>query len=97
VINFVAYQEETEDNAPDEQPLPNFKRDCNAVPGRWTVVEDLVRPLLGRQHSNGRENIQDVDEEVLEHNNVEPHIPEGEGFRRRKLGRASPEGGGCLL
>ena len=85
VNNFVAHQKETEDNAPDKQPLPNFKRDSNTVPGIWTVVEDLVGPLLGGQHSDGRENIQDVDKEVLEHNNVEPHIPKGIGIARNGL------------
>jgi hypothetical protein len=72
--NFGAYQKETKDDTPDEQPPPDFERDCHAILGLWTVVEDLVRPLLGGQHCNGRKNIQDVDEEVLEYDNVEPHI-----------------------
>jgi hypothetical protein len=73
-MGLVREQKETKDNAPDEQPLPNFKRDRNTVSGLWTVVEDLVGPFLGGQHSDGRENIQDVDKEVLEYDNVEPHI-----------------------
>lgn len=44
---FSAHQKETKDDTPDEQPPANVERDGHAVLGRWTVVEDLVRPLLG--------------------------------------------------
>ena len=82
VTKFWAHQKEAEDDTPDEQPPSDFEGDCHAVLGLWTVVEDLVRPLLGGQHSDGRKNIQDVDEEVLEHDDVEPHISRGKGNRR---------------
>ena len=71
------YQKETKDDASHEQPPPNIKGDCHAVLGLWTVVEDLVGPLLGGQHSDSREDIQNIDKEVLKHDNVEPHIPRG--------------------
>jgi len=76
--NLATYQEETEYDASDKQPPPDVEGNRNAVLGLRAVVEDLVRPLLGGQHGDGRENIQDVDEEVFEHNNIEPHIPRGE-------------------
>ena len=75
--SFATYQKETKDDASDKQPPPDVERDGNAVIGLWAVVENLVRPLLGGQHGDGRENIQDVDKEVFEHNNIEPHIPRG--------------------
>ena len=75
--HFAAYQKKTKDDATDEQPPPNVKGDCHAVLCLWTVVENLVRPLLGGQHGDSRKYIQDVDKEVLEHNNIEPHIPRG--------------------
>ena len=75
--NFAAYQKETKDDASDKQPPPDVEGDSNAVLGLRAVVEDLVRPLLGGQHGDGSEDIQDVDKEVLEHNNIEPHIPRG--------------------
>jgi hypothetical protein len=81
--NVAAYQKETEDDASDEQPPPDVEGDCYAVLGLGTVVEDLVRPLLGGQHGDGRENIQDIDKEVLEHDDIEPHVPGGKGARKR--------------
>ena len=80
--NSAAYQEETKDDTSDEQPTPDVKGDRHAVPGPWTVVENLVRPLLRGQHGDGRENIQDVDKEVLEYDDVEPHVPVGERSRK---------------
>lgn len=73
--HFAAYQKKTKDDATDEQPPPNVKGDCHAVLCLWTVVENLVRPLLGGQHGDSRKYIQDVDKEVLEHDNIEPHVP----------------------
>ena len=73
--NSAAYQEETKDDTPDEQPPPNIEGDRHAVLGGWTIVENLVGPLLGGQHGDGSEDIQDVDKEILKHNDVEPHVP----------------------
>ena len=73
--SFVAHQKEAKDNTSDEQPASNFKRNCHAGLGLWTVVEDLVRPLLGGQHGDRREYIRDVDKKVLKHDDVEPHVP----------------------
>ena len=75
--NFATYQKETKDDTPDEQPPSDVEGDRYAVLGLRAVIEDLVGPLFGGQHSDGGENIQDVDKEVLEHDNVEPHIPRG--------------------
>ena len=82
---FRAYQKETKDDTPDEQPSPDFEGDRHAVLGLWTVIEDLVRPLFGGQHCDGRKNIQDVDKKVLEYDNVEPHISRGERNRKSEL------------
>ena len=73
-----SHQKEAKDDTSDEQPPSDIEGDRYAVLGLRTVIEDLVRPLLGGQHSDGRENIQDVDKEVLKHNDVEPHVPGGE-------------------
>ena len=73
--NFATYQKEAKDNTSDEQPPPNVKGHCHTVLGLGAVVEDLVRPLLGGQHGDSRKDIQDVDKEVLEHDNIEPHVP----------------------
>ena len=81
--NFGAYQKETKDDTPDEQPPPDFKGDRHAVPGPWTVVEDLVRPLLGGQHCDGRKDIQNVNKKVFEYDYVEPHVSRGKRDRRR--------------
>ena len=72
------HQKEAKDDTSDEQPPPDVEGDRYAVLGLRTVIEDLVRPLFGGQHSDGRKNIQDVDKKVFEHNNVEPHVPGGE-------------------
>lgn len=85
VVNPTTYQKKTEDNTSDKQPPPNVKGDCHAVLGLWTIVEDLVRPLLGGQHSDSCEDIQDVDKEVLKHDNIEPHIPRGEEMEGGEL------------
>ena len=85
---FAAYQEETKDDTSDEQPSSNIKGDCHTVLGLGTVVKDLVRPLFGGQHGDGGEDVQDVDKEVLEHNNIEPHIPRGKVSRRVRKSRA---------
>lgn len=74
-----AHQKKTKDNAPDEQPSSDFEGDRHAGLGLWTVVEDLVGPLLGGQHSNGRKDIENVDKKVLEYDDVEPQIPEEKG------------------
>jgi hypothetical protein len=83
--NFAAYQKETKDDTSDEQPPADVEGDRYAVLCLGTVVEDLVRPLLGGQHGDGRENIQDIDKEVLKHDNVEPHVPGGEGIRKERV------------
>ena len=77
-----AHQKETKDDASNEQPPSDFKGNRYAVLRLWTVVEDLVRPLFGGQHGDGRENIQDVDKKVLEHDDIEPQIPDGKRNRR---------------
>ena len=69
-----AHQKKTKDNAPDEQPPSYFEGDCYTVLGLRTVVEDLVGPLLGSQHSDGRKNIENVDKKVLEYDDIEPQI-----------------------
>ena len=82
---FRAYQKETKDDTPDEKPPSDSEGDRHAVLGLWTVVEDLVRPLFGGQHCDGRKNIQDVDKKVLENDNIEPHISRGKRNRRSEL------------
>ena len=99
-VNFGTYQKEAEDNTSDKQPPPNIEGDCHAVLGRWAVVEDLVRPLLGGQHGDGRKDIQDVDKEVLKHDNIEPHVPRGEknwGVSERLAGVGLSNAGGTHL
>lgn len=83
--NSGTYQEETEDDAPDEQPPPDIEGNRHAVLGLSAVVKDLIGPLFGGQHGDGRENIQDVDKKVLEHDDVEPHIPRRQRDRRGEL------------
>jgi len=73
-VSFIREQKKTKDDAPDEQPPSDFEGDRYAVLGRWTVVEDLVGPLLGGQHSDGRKNIENVDKKVLEYDDIEPQI-----------------------
>ena len=84
-VGYATHQKETKNDTSDEQPPSDVKWHCYTVIGLRTVVEDLVRPLFGGQHSDGRENIQDVDKKVLEHNDVEPHVPRGGKGRIRVL------------
>lgn len=76
--SVAAHQKKTKNDTPYEQPPPEVKGHSHTVLGCWAVIEDLVGPLFGGQHSDCSENIQDVDEEVLEYDDVEPHVPGGE-------------------
>ena len=85
VTGFAAYQKETKDDTSNEQPSSNVKGDCYTVLCLWAIVEDLVGPLLGGQHGDCCKNIQDVDKEVLEHDDVEPQVPREKGKGRGRF------------
>ena len=58
-----SYQEEREDDTANEEPFPRVKRNEKAAICSFAFSKNLIRPLLGRQHGNGGEDIGDVDQE----------------------------------
>ena len=71
------HQEEGEADTPKEEPLANREWNGNTAIVRvlGTAVEDSVGPGRGGQHGNRGEDIGNVDQETLQHDDVQPEVP----------------------
>jgi hypothetical protein len=63
MLIIITYQEEGEDDATNEEPLADTKRNDKAVLTGWTRLEDCVCPIACGQHCDGSEDIGNIDEE----------------------------------